>query len=224
MGEGKGPRGQRDKVIRGHAVAMARGGGGGGGGGGGTRPRARCSALHACTLALLLTGRARARNNHGDADADPSGPWLPDVFLLGEQKALSTSLYAGMARHPLICQAAKEPHCFDKREMMPPAKYRGIYSGCRPDQVTVDATPNYLQASATPLPHNAMKRIWAVHERRRRPGAAAPKFIVVIREPVARLLSWCVAVAVAIADCWPRPSQHPPPPRALPGSRHCPRV
>ena len=115
---------------------------------------------------------------------------LPKIFILGAQKAGSSSLFAFLTKHPLLCDGLhKEPHFFDHDEdyksgrdgyvkMFPPvAKCAKNISASR----YVDGT-TVLAASM-----KAMPRIDQFYNEDEKPLL---KFIVLLREPVSRDYSW----------------------------------
>lgn len=135
------------------------------------------------TVAALLAPRA--------AVPPRQHAFVPDIFLLGEQKAGSSALFTLLTKHAGICGGKlKEPHRFDHlvagpngvRTQMSAAEYQLLYSNCRPDQRTLDGTPNYVLLGLGAVDHIRAEQMKA--------GAADPVFIVVVREPVSRLLSW----------------------------------
>lgn len=157
------------------------------------------------------------------AAAPPHGPhphqqgvaaFVPDIFLLGEQKAGSSALFTLLTKHAGICGGKlKEPHRFDNlvddanglHTTMSAAEYQQLYSQCRPDQRTLDATPNYVlhqshhqshvpthvrRSASSSRPQLGLGAMDHIRAEQLKAGAADPVFIVVVREPVSRLLSW----------------------------------
>lgn len=114
----------------------------------------------------------------GDAPAQ-IGTCRPDALLIGAPKCGTTSLMAALRSHPGVwCQPRKELHFFNNRwdwglpwyaEQFPP---RVLCGG----GVRLEATPDYLQGPEIP------ERVAATL-----PGV---KLIVLLREPLARALSW----------------------------------
>lgn len=102
----------------------------------------------------------------------------PDFFVLGAQRAGTTSLYAMLSQHPSILPASrKELHFFEKHEYRGVRKYlyRAEYPLRRAGAITGEATPYYLFHPV------AIKRVQAAF-----PQA---KHIVVLRDPVQRAWS-----------------------------------
>ncbi|MDA8745536.1 sulfotransferase domain-containing protein [Rubripirellula amarantea] len=105
---------------------------------------------------------------------------LPDLMIVGAQKAGTTQLFASMARHP-ACFAAlkKEVQYFSKQANRSVSWYRSHFALQRTVQraggVTFEATPSYLPSPA------ALKQMHATV-----PGA---KVVVLLRDPVSRAFS-----------------------------------
>lgn len=112
------------------------------------------------------------------------GTSLVGLFIAGVQKAATTSLYAHFAEHPqLAAGEAKELHFFDdESEDWERPDYERLhrrFAAEAPGRLRFDATPIYFFWPP------ALQRI-----RRYNPGA---RFIVLVREPIARAFSgWCM--------------------------------
>ena len=115
----------------------------------------------------------------------------PKVFLIGAQKAGTTSLAHFLDLHPDICVAQpKEPHFF--------TRYwdRGLdwYATCFPDResrhVLVDASTSYTMAplETSPPPPSGVQPLAGVPERIHSVSPDA-KFIYLLRDPVERTRS-----------------------------------
>ena len=113
---------------------------------------------------------------------------LPSLFVLGVQKGGSSSLYFFLIRHPLICGGAhKEPHFFDHDELYKKGRsaYAAMYTdkkcGNNSKAMFVDGTPmlHYM--------HRVSPRFADIYTPKER---SKLKFIVLLREPVARDYSW----------------------------------
>jgi len=140
-------------------------------------------------------------------------PHWPQFFILGTQKAGTTSLFYALVQHPNICAArikdnesvssAKEVHYFDvqSRWEKGPEFYCSKFVGCdnhnnnkenydlvrNTKSVTtqsinlhLDSTPGYLDIGIA----KRMAQTFSPSARNKM------KFIVVLREPVERMLSW----------------------------------
>jgi hypothetical protein len=122
------------------------------------------------------------------------------LFLLGGQKAGSTSLFDSLATHlsgtrrPVPLQGDpqffdKEVHFFDIPERAEKGlkAYTEYYGQCSDPQtltVAMDGTPNYLQDYAAPQRARIVLRCLSPTEQKRL------VFVVVIRDPVDRFVSW----------------------------------
>jgi len=78
---------------------------------------------------------------------------FPDIFIIGAQKSGTTSLNNLMFDHPQICsEGVKEKHFFDQSKDFEVAanypkaqkEYLEEFKNCKPNQLTVDATPVYV--------------------------------------------------------------------------------
>jgi hypothetical protein len=114
-----------------------------------------------------------------EAGAAEEADRRPDVLLIGAPKCGTTSLMACLSQHPqLWCQPRKELHFFNNRWEWGLPWYREQFPSRRAlaGRLRLEATPDYLQAPEIPA------RVAATL-----PGV---KLIVVLREPLARALSW----------------------------------
>ena len=110
----------------------------------------------------------------------------PDFFLIGGQKCGSTSLHALIVQHKEICSmAAKEMHYFDRRWELGSSYYQGrvrdFARNCNPSELVIDATPAYIRHAEVP---GRFAITYAPDE------LAKKKFILTLREPVSREISW----------------------------------
>jgi len=100
---------------------------------------------------------------------------LPDVVVVGAQKAGTTSLYRYLCQHPSISGAfTKEVHYFDNNHNRHPLWYRSNFD-VEGEGIAVEATPKYLFHEVT---------LW-------RMSVLLPDvtIIALLREPVARAYS-----------------------------------
>ncbi|MDZ4753797.1 MAG: sulfotransferase [Phycisphaerae bacterium] len=101
---------------------------------------------------------------------------LPDVVILGAQKAGTTSLSAWLTQHPQCWVAPeKEVHFFDIHFGKGVAWYRSRFAPAPPGRLRCEATPYYLFHPRCPA------RIAAT--------LPSAKFIVMLRDPVDRAIS-----------------------------------
>ena len=101
----------------------------------------------------------------------------PDFVILGTQRGGTTSLYSWLSSHPDMTPARKkEIHYFDVHYHRGPWWYRSQFPIARPGVVTGEASPYMLFHPLAP-------------ERAARDLPATTKFIVLLREPVARTVS-----------------------------------
>ena len=125
------------------------------------------------------------RPQHGRSGPAPARAMtnsLPDVVIAGVNKAGTTSLYSYLTGHPNVCGSSVKETCFFLpirygREPESLDTYRGYFAACRPGQLAVEATPGYFYGGA------ALAR--AID--RSVPGV---RVVIVLREPVARLISF----------------------------------
>jgi Sulfotransferase family len=116
-----------------------------------------------------------------------AGPRWPNLFLVGAAKAGTTTVYAGLARHPAIYMSpVKEPHYFsriepsaERRAFFPhvsnEAEYLALFDGAADQSLLGEASTSYLWD-----PHAA--------ERIRRTSPEA-RILIIVRDPVERAYS-----------------------------------
>lgn len=99
------------------------------------------------------------------------------VIGLGGQRCGSTWLHTQIAQHPDIsCPSEmKEVHFFDRYFERGPEWYAGLFEKALQSSIIWECTPNYLYHSGVP------ERIEQT--------IAAPKFVVLLREPISRSIS-----------------------------------
>ena len=142
------------------------------------------------------------KNDHDEHNNHPQHPhrkamslnhdhkgFIPNLFIVGAQKAGSSSLFELLTAHPLLMKGIhKEPHFFDNDKEYPKGVdyYKSTFfpiskSGGNPKERFIDGTP---------MLHK--EYVW-----RRIADGLDPyvqlsylKFIVILREPVARDFSW----------------------------------
>lgn len=115
----------------------------------------------------------------GETNAGDDPERRPDALVIGAPKCGTTSLMGYLGHHPqLWCQPRKELHFFNNRWHWGLPWYREQFPrrGSIGGRVRLEATPDYLQAPEIP------ERVAATL-----PGV---KLIMLLREPVARALSW----------------------------------
>ncbi|HKJ87522.1 MAG TPA: sulfotransferase domain-containing protein [Gammaproteobacteria bacterium] len=113
-------------------------------------------------------------------------PFPPDVFLIGAQKAGTTTLAEILDSHPGVTLSdPKEPHFFTKNLHLGWDWYRECFPGGE-DKILVDASTSYaagpLDEGRRGIPLDGVPEL--IHEVR--PEA---KFIYMVREPVSRTYS-----------------------------------
>lgn len=107
-------------------------------------------------------------------------PPLPNLLIVGTPKSGSTTLFDSLAAHPQVCAAAtKETGYFlpllHGDTLEPLDMYRSYFRSYRDEPVVLEATPSYFYGGST------IAR--AVEQ------TCAPHVLVVLREPVSRLVS-----------------------------------
>lgn len=122
--------------------------------------------------------------NHGVISYDSIVPRKhppPHIFLLGAQKAGTSSLYTLLVFHKRICGLGlKEKHYFDDHFLEWTFKgYTTHFESCGQDQFTLDATP-YFSVWQAPV---RLNQTYSADILRKK------KFILILREPVAREFS-----------------------------------
>ena len=142
-----------------------------------------------------LPGAAAAGQRHdsGARAASPekrggSGARLPDFFIVGHAKCGTTALHQMLREHPQIHMPLKEPRFFAPelrsrfRRLGPGrlpstlADYLALFAPARPDQLTGEASPQYLRSQT------AAERIARV--------APDARIIAILREPTSFLRSF----------------------------------
>lgn len=137
-------------------------------------------------MALLQAEHTRHIQLHL-ADYNSSYKGYPDVFLLGVQKAATTSLHGILAygHPPLLVETEKEPHFFTLHYSDSGlSRYVRLFDAQvakKRNTRTIDSTPDYFAAPQA-LP-NMLKLYDREHFRSR-------LFILILREPASRLHSW----------------------------------
>lgn len=152
------------------------------------------------------TGRGHAAHHHsgkhkGDSSSgssismcDDSGNCFPRYYLLGAQKAGTTSVFQMLSAADLICGATandpnsykyKEAHFFDLNYVADASKYAALYptsSKCDGSNF-MDATPNYLFDHDVPTRMSELFKLM--------PSSLLPhmRMIAILREPISRDLS-----------------------------------
>jgi len=131
-------------------------------------------------------GRARHRTT----------PAWPEVYVIGAQKGGTTSLSLLLRQEKSLCFGeSKEVHFFDGDEdswKNSSAKwYLNQFDDrhCTPGRY-VDATPNYLTCFPIDSPGDVVCPVHRIHSLIPRAIHPRLKFIISLREPVQRLLSW----------------------------------
>lgn len=133
--------------------------------------------------------------NHGgggDNEPPPMFHRLPNVLLVGAQKAGTTSIAnfiveSGACNGAVIGDEpeyyAKEVQFFNDEDRYAQGLpfYAERYAHCPEDAMTIDATPNYL---------TYVRRIRAAYDDAGGGQADRLKIIVILREPISRELSW----------------------------------
>ena len=131
--------------------------------------------------------------NHSKGNSTVERKWqggtLPLIFVTGIQKGGSSSLYELMIKHPLICSGLhKEMHFFDHPEnyMKGTGFYRQMYIDPKCDTKLgsryIDATPIFHYPSTWQRIYDTYNDTPIIRDNL--------KFIVLLREPVAREYSW----------------------------------
>lgn len=133
---------------------------------GGTRRRLTNEAKHA-----LTTGRAFFRGLNPITRGN-----LPDIVIIGAQRAGTTSLFEYLAGHPDVRPAiSKELHYLSFNAGRSEAWYRGHFPVLKPGERTIEASPFYMVDSN--VPGRAARMLPEAH------------FIALVRNPVERAFS-----------------------------------
>jgi len=110
-----------------------------------------------------------------------------DVYLIGAQKAGTTSFAGLLAQHPDICLSSpKEPHYFTKNLPRGEAWYRQCFVESR--RLLLDASTSYTQAHLDPARRSGTSPLDGVPQRIKAANPRA-RFIYLVRDPVARAYS-----------------------------------
>ena len=114
---------------------------------------------------------------------------LPTVFIVGAQKGGSSSLYELMQQHPQLCRSFhKENHYFDHPDnyLYGVDYYKSLFADTKCDNVTgshfMDGTPILHYPSVWQRIYDTYNHSISLRD--------SLKFIVLLREPVARDYSW----------------------------------
>jgi len=117
-------------------------------------------------------------------------PYPPQVYLIGAQKAGTTSLASYLALHPSICVSEpKEPHYFSNNWSRDEAWYRNCFSHAKPEDILIDASTSYTMAR---LGEQALVQVdnpYFGMAERIRSLSTSPKFVYMLRDPIKRTYS-----------------------------------
>jgi hypothetical protein len=127
---------------------------------------------HADTIA---TGRQQG------GDVAGSGA-LPNLVIVGVSKAGTTTLFDVLARHPQVCPSStKETRYFQAirygEPLAPVDTYRAYFRACAGRPVVMECTPDYFYGGAATA--TAIRDV-----------CDDPRVVVILREPVARVISF----------------------------------
>ena len=102
---------------------------------------------------------------------------LPQLLIIGVRKGGTRALLEMLNLHPSVCMVPVEVHFFDKSDNYQKGLewYRSQMPLSRADQLTVEKSPSYFVTPEVP------ERVWAMNP--------ATKLILIVRDPVVRLLS-----------------------------------
>ena len=118
----------------------------------------------------------RNRSNGNSLSAATSlNRTLPEVIIFGARKCGTRALLQFLNAHPQIVSAQTEVHFFDRNFERGFEWYRYQMPPALPRQLTVEKTPSYFVTHATPGRVKAMNK--------------TVKLILIVREPVTRILS-----------------------------------
>lgn len=115
----------------------------------------------------------------------------PQVFLIGAQKAGTTSLAYLLGQHPKICLSdPKETHYFTNNWGKGESWYRQRFNGVE-GQLYLDASPSYSAGRSATCPHSVGEPSGQYKETPRRMYRLSPeaKLIYILRNPVDRAYS-----------------------------------
>ena len=156
-------------------------------------PGTGIAAGHTQSKAKQRFSRAKKAKAQGSAKVSPPVDNLhfrldiPDIFLIGGQKCGSTSLHTLLLEHSEICKTTvKEIHYFDGKHWNEGSHWyqetiKEIARDCTPSQLVIDSTPAYIRLKDVPAHFNLT---YSIEE------LARKKFILILREPVSREISW----------------------------------
>jgi len=138
-----------------------------------------------------LTNLVRAANKL-DLSKNP----LPKLFIIGEQKCGTSSLFSTLSDHLEVCEnrlldgdrSLKELEFFDSDASVPELlrefpRYLQHFSQCPATQLRMDATPQYLSRNMT------AQNIQEIYQSLGQ-DLSELRFIIMVREPVNRVLSY----------------------------------
>ena len=129
-------------------------------------------------LSSAIMGQEQGKYDRRKKDLVP----YPDLFIIGAQKCGTTSLNSLLYEHRQICnKGVKEKHFYTESDFAENVKdYMKEFKGCKPSQLTVDATPKYVVGS------EIAERIESAYTAE---SLAKKKFVLLLRDPVARQYS-----------------------------------
>jgi len=110
----------------------------------------------------------------------------PDFFIIGAMKCGTTTLHKLLTDNPKICgEGEKEKHFFDKTSFITKydnarKNYLAEFKDCKKDQLTIDASPDYISTAAVP------ERIVESYEA---DTLSRKRFILILRDPISRHFS-----------------------------------
>lgn len=118
---------------------------------------------------------------------------VPSLYFIGASKCATSSIARGLNLHPAIAVAkeGKETHIFDNKARDPASRLKALQSLFKPYRkskftytISVEYTPEYIfEGSAV------IERLCATLRLTKSPCPNGMKFLVVLREPVARTIS-----------------------------------
>lgn len=103
------------------------------------------------------------------------------AIIIGAMKAGTTSLFAALAKHPQVAPCNyKEPEFFsaNQKHRVDARTYEDLWTGATNEQIRLEASTGYTKY---PMELNVPRKIRAY--------GIAPKFIYVVRDPIARFES-----------------------------------
>jgi hypothetical protein len=107
---------------------------------------------------------------------------LPNLVIVGVSKAGTTTLFDLLARHPQVCASStKETRYFQAvrygEPLAPRETYASYFRGCADRPVVMECTPDYFYGGAATA--EAIRDV-----------CDDPRVVVILREPVSRLVSF----------------------------------